>query len=64
MNAVSIIVRGLEIKATGEEFSVERGGPDRDPGRQRLHHWLVHACDVHSLFSLRHSECAPSLGVP
>jgi len=60
MNAVSII--GPEERSEG--FSVERGCPYRDIGSQCVHHWLVHASDVHSLFSMRHSECAPALGVP
>jgi hypothetical protein len=60
MNAVTII--GPEELSEG--FSVERGCPDRDIGGKCVHHWLVHAGDVHSLFSMRHSECASALGVP
>ena len=60
MNAVSII--GPEEKSEG--FFVERGCAHFDFGRQCVHHELVYADDVYSLFSMRHSECAPALGVP
>ena len=60
MNAVSII----RPEEWSEGFFVERGCPGIDFGSQCVHHELVHAYDVHSLFSMRHSECAPALGVP
>jgi len=60
MNAVSII--GPEEWSEG--FSVERGCPGFDSGRQRVHHELVYADDVPSLFSMRHSQRPPAFGVP
>jgi hypothetical protein len=60
MNAVSII--GPEELSEG--FLIERGCARIDTGRQCVHHELVFADDVHSLFVMRHSECAPALGVP
>ena len=60
MNAVSIV--GPEELSEG--FSVERLRPDINFGRECVHHGMVHAGDVHSLFSMRHSECAPAHGVP
>jgi len=47
-----------------EGFSVERGCPGIDTGCQCVHHELVYAGDVHSLFSMRHSQRAPAFGVP
>ena len=60
MNAVP--VTGPEELSEG--FSVERSRPDIDIGRECVHHGMVHAGDVHPLFSMRHSECAPARGVP
>jgi hypothetical protein len=60
MNAVP--VTGPEELSEG--FSVERSRPDIDIGRECVHHGMVHAGDVHPLFSMRHSECAPALAVP
>jgi hypothetical protein len=60
MNAVSII--GPEELSEG--FFVERRCPGIDSGRQCVHHELVYADDVHSLFSVRHSQRPPAFGVP
>ena len=60
MNAVSII----RPEEWSEGFPVERGCARIDSWRQRVHHELVYADDVHSLFSMRHSQRPPAFGVP
>src|SRR5687768_18607678 len=64
MNAVWLITIEIVKGAPIERLSVERPRPDSDPGRGRVHHQLVCAYDVCSLYSMRHSECATSRRVP
>ena len=64
MNAVWLITVRIVRGAPIERLSAERPRPDPDSGRGRVHHELVCAYDVCSLYSMRHSECATSRRVP
>ena len=64
MNAGWPIVRAKRRLVKVEGIFIERRRPDWDIGRQCVHYELVCSYNVRSLFSMRHSECAPAQGVP
>jgi hypothetical protein len=64
MNAGWVIDQEERRLAKIEGIFAERRCPDRDPGRERVHHSMVFTNDVRSLFSMRHSERPPANGVP